>query len=76
MTTVVTPNEYVASEVRAMMAKRRVRVNHLPRILGKSQSYWERRVNGPVPFDADDLAKIAKVLEVKVSRFFDQLPIG
>lgn len=66
----------VAAEVRAELARTRVRPNHLPSLLGKSQSYWSRRVNGVTPFDTQDLLALAALLHVHPARFFgvDGLP--
>jgi hypothetical protein len=45
--------------------------NRLPGLLGKSQSYWHRRISGELPLDVEDLAALAWLLQVPVSRFFD-----
>lgn len=60
----------VAAEVRAQLGRRRVRTNHLPRLIGKSQSYWSRRVNGETPFDTDDLQALADLLGVHPASFW------
>jgi transcriptional regulator with XRE-family HTH domain len=60
----------VAGHVRAELGRNMLSVNRLPRLLGKSQSYWSRRVNADQPMDVDDLAALASLLKVPVSRFF------
>jgi transcriptional regulator with XRE-family HTH domain len=60
----------VAAEVRAELGRNRISVNRLPRALGKSQSYWSRRVTGEQPMDVDDLAALASLMDVPVSKFF------
>lgn len=39
--------------------------------LGWTQAYISRRLTGDVPFDVNDLAAIAEILEVPVTAFFD-----
>lgn len=60
----------VAAEVRAELGRNRISVNRLPRLLGKSQSYWSRRVTAEQPMDVDDLAALASLMNVPLSRFF------
>jgi len=60
----------VAAEVRAEMGRNKLTTNRLPRLLGKSQSYWSRRINGEQPMDVDDLHALAVLLRVPVARFF------
>jgi transcriptional regulator with XRE-family HTH domain len=64
----------VAGEVRAEMARAKVRTNHLPHLLGNSQSFWSRRVNGEVALDIDDLGQLAALLGVPITRFFATAP--
>lgn len=61
----------VAGEARAEMARQKYTINQLPHLLGKSQSYWSRRLNGDQPMDVDDLAMLASLLKVPVTRFFE-----
>lgn len=60
----------IAAEVRAEMARARLSGNKLPRLIGKSQSYWSRRLTGDQPFDTDDLEALAGLLGVPIVRFF------
>jgi transcriptional regulator with XRE-family HTH domain len=66
----VADRETVAGEVRGVLARQRITVNRLPRLIGKSQSYWHRRISGELALDVDDLSALASVLEVPVSSFF------
>jgi hypothetical protein len=61
----------VAIEVRAWLARRQVSANRASQILGWSQPYIAARLNGRQPFDLDDLAQLAELLDVKVMTFFD-----
>lgn len=64
--------ESVAAEVRAALARRKIPVTRLPALIGRSQSYWDRRVNAEIPFDVEDLALVARITEVRVLSFFSQ----
>ena len=61
----------IAANVRAELARAQIRPAHLPKLLGKSQPYWHRRVNGQLPFDTDDLAGLATLLGVDPQRFLE-----
>ena len=56
------------------MARHRTTQNMLVLRLGRSQSYWSRRLNAEEPFDLDDLAQVAALLDVPITRFFDVPP--
>jgi transcriptional regulator with XRE-family HTH domain len=73
MTVHVMPNVrgQVAAEVRAEMGRNRTTISELPRLIGKSQSYWSRRINGEVALDVEDLAALATLMEVPVSKFWE-----
>lgn len=60
----------IAAEVRAELARARISGNRLPGLVGKSQSYWSRRLTGEYAMDVDDLAALAELLGVPVTRFF------
>lgn len=51
------------------MARAKIRTNHLPKLIGKSQSYWSRRVNGELPFDTDDLVALADLVGIHPAAF-------
>lgn len=59
----------VAAEVRAELARQRLTQQRIVDKLGRSQAYWSRRVNGEEPFDLDDLASLAALLDVPIGRF-------
>ena len=68
--------EFVAAEVRAAMARRKITANQLPTLVGKSQSYWSRRLNGETAVDVDDLASLAGLLGVDAVVFLGGTPAG
>lgn len=61
----------VAEEVRVLLARRRISVVQLAKLMGVSQPYLSRRINGTVAFDMDDLERIADTLNID---FADLLP--
>lgn len=61
----------VASEVRATMARQRISGSELARRMGVSQPYLHRRISGELPFDIDDLDRVAGFLNVTIA---DLLP--
>ena len=62
--------ENVASNVRAEIARRRRTGRSVALELGWSQPYMSRRLTGEMPFNVNDLARIAEVLDVPVTCFF------
>jgi transcriptional regulator with XRE-family HTH domain len=76
MSTDVTASEqrlsaHVAEEIRALMGRREISKTELARRLGVSDMWVGRRLRRQLPFDLDDLQRIAAVLGVNVS---DLLP--
>jgi hypothetical protein len=65
-------SETVAGEVRANLARKRRSGRSVALELGWTQPYMSRRLNGDVPFDVNDLAAIAEVLDVPVGVFFQK----
>lgn len=63
----------VAAEARAEMGRNRLTISELPGLLGKSQSYWSRRINGEVALNVEDLAALAGLLKVPVSAFWESV---
>lgn len=63
--------EYVAEELRALLARRQMSATELARRIGATQPYIWRRMSAEIAFDIDDLQRIAAVLGVEVS---DLLP--
>lgn len=56
----------VAEEVRSWLGRRRMSGAQLARLLGKSQTFVARRLDGRQAMDLDDLEMIAGVLNVSV----------
>jgi transcriptional regulator with XRE-family HTH domain len=63
--------ELVAEEIRALMARRRVKQSDLARALGKSEQWVSVRLRAVQPIDLNDLQGIAGVLNVEIA---DLLP--
>jgi Predicted transcriptional regulators len=59
--------ETTAEEIRSLMARRRLSGVDLAGRIGRSQSYFSRRLTGETAFDIDDLEGIAQVLGVTVT---------
>jgi len=66
----------VAGEVRAHLARRGISGNQAALRLGWTQPYMSRRLSGNVAFNVADLAAIARLLQVPVTRFFDSPDAG
>lgn len=62
--------DQVAGEVRATLARQRISGAELARLIGRSQSFMARRLDGRAAFDIDDLELVASVLGVDVTQFF------
>lgn len=58
--------ERVAANVRAEMGRRRFTQTKLAGTLGVSQMFLSRRLGGHVPFDLQELERIAAALEIPV----------
>lgn len=67
-----TARAHVAAEVRGHLAKRNIPAYKLSEVLGSNESrgYWQRRVSGHIPFDIDDLERLAEMLGVHITDFF------
>lgn len=61
----------VAGEVRAWMARRQFTGRSVAQQLGWSEIALSRRLTGKVAFDVAELMKIASLLDVHVSAFFE-----
>lgn len=59
-----TLSDYVAGEIRATMARRRMSGRQLATLLGASQTWVSSRLSGATPIDLNDLARIAELLGV------------
>ena len=64
----------VAGNVRAALARAGIRANHLPRLVGGSQSFWSRRLVGEQAFDVDELSALADLLGMDLREFFAPAP--
>ncbi len=62
--------QYVAAEVRAQLARKRISVRKAARLLGWGQTVLYRRVTGEIAFEASELAQVARLLEVPIEQFF------
>jgi transcriptional regulator with XRE-family HTH domain len=71
MTDALAVREAVAGAVRAELARRRLTQTDLAAALGLSQQAASRRLAGKVPFDIDELSRVADLLRV---RLVDLLP--
>ena len=65
--------ETVAAEVRATLARHRIRQADLARALGASPQAVSRRVRGDVPWDVAELATVANMVGVPVASFFERV---
>lgn len=61
----------IAAEVRAELARQRMSVSEAARRLGWGQSVLQRRIVAERPFEAEELAAIASLLDVPVQVFFE-----
>lgn len=59
----------VAEEVRAAMGRKGVTKSELGRRIGQSHRWVGDRANGKIPFDVDELFRVAEALDVDVALF-------
>lgn len=64
----------IAANVRAELARRRIRQERLAEALDLSQSAISRRVLGERPFLAHELKIVAKLLGVEVADLYAEVP--
>lgn len=76
MTSTPTPNEIVAANVRAEMARQGVRQQEIADALYVTQSAVSARLRGLKAFDVDELAKIARRLNVDLLDLLDGVVDG
>lgn len=62
----------IAEEVRAAIARRKVKQTDIAEIIGLSQAGVSRRLSGASPFSATELGVIAKFLGVSVATFYKE----
>lgn len=60
----------IAGEVRAEMARQGVKATQLAESIGMSLPTLRRRLNGSLPFDTDELTRVADALEVPPTEFY------
>lgn len=63
--------QYVAAEVRAQLARKRISGTALAEKMNVSGAYISRRLTGEVPFDVADLEQIGQILDVPAIRFLE-----
>lgn len=61
--------EYVASQIRAEMARRLMSAAQLGRLIGVDETWVRRRIRGVYEITMSDLERIAVALELPVSFF-------
>jgi NAD(P)H-flavin reductase len=65
-----TVRDYVATEVRAQLARKRLSVREAARRLGWGQTVLYHRVVGNIGFDVSELAAVARLLDLPIGSFF------
>jgi transcriptional regulator with XRE-family HTH domain len=68
------PTEWVARTLRGKLAERRMSQAELSRRLGWPQQTTSRRLSGSAPITVDDLAAIARELEIPMSSLMPEVP--
>ena len=69
----VTTTELIAENVRAVVARRRIRQTAIAEHLGLNQQQVSRRLNGQVPISAAELQLLAQLLEVPVADLYGEV---
>lgn len=64
------PDERIAANVRAEMARRSISQQTIARQLGWTQAYASRRIRGRTPFDAGQLEQVAEIIGVPISELY------
>lgn len=65
--------ECVAANVRAEVARRRIRQTAIAEHLGLNQQQVSRRLNGQVELTATELQRLAELLEVPVGSLYGEV---
>lgn len=68
----VTATELIAENVRAVVARRRLRQVAIGERLGLNQQQVSRRLNGQVPISAAELQQLAQLLDVPVAELYGE----
>lgn len=66
--------EAVAAEVRAHVARKRIRQQQIAEALGRTQSWVSRRMTAEVPFTVADLDAICGLLGVSLLEIVEGIP--
>lgn len=69
-----TPTDAVAANVRAEVARKRIRQTEIAERLGLNQQQVSRRLNGQVPISAAELRELAALLEVSAGDLLGEVP--
>jgi len=72
-----TPTQVAGANVRGAMARRGITQVQMATLLGVSQPAVSARLRGETPFDVNELARVAKALDVPIERLvegIDELP--
>jgi transcriptional regulator with XRE-family HTH domain len=68
-------NESIATNARMLVAREQVRQSAIAEELGLSQSQVSRRLAGVTKFSADELQRLAQLLNVSVTELYgEQVP--
>lgn len=70
----MSPSELVAAEVRAHLARQRISGRRAAVMLGWTAPYLSRRLTGEIPFDVNDLTRVADLLDIPVAALFQAHP--
>lgn len=69
----ITLQEKISDEVRAWLGRRRMSASKAASALGWTDMYMSRRLNNKIAFDLNDLEALARVLEIPVAMFFENV---
>ncbi len=68
--TALSARSLVAAEVRAWAARRQYTQTRVAHVLGCSQAAVSRKYRGEVPFDVDELERLAAEWDLSIAAFF------
>lgn len=60
----------ISIAIRRALVKKEMPTDELPKHLGESQDYWQRRVSGETPFSVDDLVALCELIDINVKNLF------
>lgn len=67
-------SQAIAAEVRAILARERISKMSVAKAAGLTSSQFSRRLQGRIPFSADEVASVAKALGVTVASLYGEDP--